>query len=86
VYHRRGHAKPLKKPEFNLFGKASDLHQAVLALKKERPQAPVALVGSSAGSALVVRYLGEYSHLGLVACGVGLSPGRVFFAFILIRQ
>lgn len=75
VFNRRGHAQRLKLAEFNIFGNARDLKLAIESIRSEMPESPIALVGSSAGTAVMVRYLGEYSHLGQVACAVGLSPG-----------
>ncbi|KAH9259043.1 hypothetical protein BASA81_002663 [Batrachochytrium salamandrivorans] len=75
VFHRRGHAQRLKLAEFNIFGNSRDLKLAIDSIQMEMPESPIALVGSSAGTAVMVRYLGEYSHLGQVACAVGLSPG-----------
>lgn len=76
LFHRRGHMQPLKTPEFNLFGNARDLHLALQSIRASHPLHPIALVGSSAGSALLVRYLGEFSQHSMgVICGVALSPG-----------
>lgn len=75
VFHRRGHVQPLKLPEFNIFGNCGDLKHALESIKKEMPSNPISLVGSSAGSAVMVRYLGEFNTHEHVVCAVGLSPG-----------
>jgi predicted alpha/beta-fold hydrolase len=75
VFHRRGHESRLTKACFNLFGSALDLRTAIQNIEQAEPSFPIALVGSSAGSAVVVRYLGEYSHDPHVVAGIGLSPG-----------
>ena len=62
VYLRRGHGGlPLKTARFNVFGDTADTHAVVTHIQRLRgaEQAPVALVGISAGSALAVRYVGE---------------------------
>ena len=75
VFHRRGHEMPLKRPTFNIFGSALDLRVAVECIAHAEPDVPIALVGSSAGSAVLVRYLGQYAHDPRVVAGIGLSPG-----------
>jgi len=75
VFHRRGHEDYLKRASFNIFGSARDLHVAIESIHATSPGAPVALVGSSAGSAVMVRYLGQYAENAQVVAGVGLSPG-----------
>jgi predicted alpha/beta-fold hydrolase len=75
AYHRRGHESLLRTPTFNIFGSAADLKVAVDSIKLTHPNSPIALVGSSAGSALMVRFLGEYGGEANVVAAVGLSPG-----------
>ena len=75
VFHRRGHESPLKRPTFNLFGNALDLRAAIEENSHTKPGAPIGMVGSSAGSALTVRYIGQFGADTRVVAGVGLSPG-----------
>ena len=75
VFHRRGHEVELKRPTFNIFGSAVDLKIAIDSIRLGNPQAPIALIGSSAGSAVMVRYLGQYGDQVPVVAGVGHSPG-----------
>jgi predicted alpha/beta-fold hydrolase len=83
---RRGHGhnnKPLITPNFNIFGNTQDLMVAIRHIQQQFPSHPLALVGSSAGSAVMVRFLGELgiqnqpgnnTPLPIIAA-VGLSPG-----------
>lgn len=75
VFHRRGHVTNLSRACFNIFGSALDLRTAIYSIEHSEPQLPIAIVGSSAGSAVLVRYLGEYAHDPRVVAGIGISPG-----------
>lgn len=60
VCNRRGHAElPLTAPSINTMGNTHDLRHQISAVQKRRPQAPLFAVGLSAGSGLLVRYIGE---------------------------
>lgn len=59
VLNRRGHSDTLKNPMFNIMGSTHDLRVAVQHIRKRFPRSKLALVGSSAGSGLLTRYLGE---------------------------
>ena len=91
VFVRRGHGDlPLRTPRFNVFGSTSDLHAVVTHIEESVENAKIALVGMSAGSALVVRYAGEQTYPApfheqweragpdggkSVFCGIAISPG-----------
>ena len=66
-------------PRFNLLGDTHDLRHAVkhIADKVEslRPGSPLFLVGISAGSGLLVRYLGEEGPRSLFTAAASLCPG-----------
>lgn len=75
VFHRRGHEANLRCPSFNIFGNARDLRIAIECIHASSSKSPIFLVGSSAGSAVMVRYLGEFKDKPIVQAAVGLSPG-----------
>lgn len=57
---RRGHGGlPLKTPKWNTMGDTDDVVDAVREIETAYPDAPLLLVGLSAGSGLVARYLGR---------------------------
>ena len=59
VWHARGCGHELTSPNFNLFGSTADLDEAISLIVHKYPKAPLTLYGISAGTALMVRYLGE---------------------------
>lgn len=70
---RRGHADlPLMTPRMNLFGCTDDLREQMAFIRARFPESPLYAVGSSAGSGLLVRYLGEEG---------AAAPFRACFAF-----
>jgi len=62
VMERRGHARPLTKPRWNLFGDADDLEQIYNAVRKRLPQAPFFWVGISSGSKLPIEAMGKFDE------------------------
>ncbi|MEL0028105.1 MAG: alpha/beta hydrolase, partial [Perlucidibaca sp.] len=57
---RRGHADlPLTTPRLNILGCTDDLREQLAVIQARFPESPLYGVGSSAGSGLLVRYLGE---------------------------
>ena len=81
VFNRRGHNKALSKANFNFFGSTSDIRQIIQKyIKDKRPLAPVFMLGNSAGSGCVARYMGdqglqEGAREGFCSAAVGISPG-----------
>lgn len=70
---RRGHAGlPLTTPRFSMFGSTDDLREQLQAIRTRVPQSPLFGVGVSAGSAELVRYLGEEG---------AAAPFRATFAY-----
>lgn len=70
---RRGHADlPLVTPRMNLFGCTDDLREQLVVIRARHPESPLYAVGSSAGSGLLARYLGEEGEA---------SPFRAAFAY-----
>lgn len=69
---RRGHANlPLTVPQINLFGSTEDLREQLVHIQQQYPTSDLYAVGSSAGTGLLVRYLGE--------CGLD-TPFKAAFA------
>jgi len=57
---RRGHANlPLRTPRINILGSTRDLREQLEVIRARFPDSPLYGVGSSAGSGLLARYLGE---------------------------
>ena len=70
---RRGHANlPLLTPRLNILGCTDDLREQMEVIRARFPESPLYAVGSSAGSGLLVRYLGEEGDA---------SPFRAAFAY-----
>jgi len=70
---RRGHADlPLLTPRLNILGCTDDLREQLDVIRARFPESPLYAVGSSAGSGLLVRYLGEEGDA---------SPFRAAFAY-----
>jgi predicted alpha/beta-fold hydrolase len=73
---RRGHLDvPLTSPRCNLLGSTADLRLQVAAVRARHPGAPLLMVGASAGTGLLVRYLGEEGSASTVAAAVAVCPG-----------
>lgn len=81
VFHARGCGQALTSPSFNLFGNTDDLREAVAHLKTSFPSAEaITLYSISAGTGLMVRYLGEEGAAGTssssgIAAAVANCPG-----------
>jgi len=75
VLHARGCGIGLTSPCFNLFGSTDDLREAISRIAAARPEAPLCLYGISAGTALLVRYLGEEGAQTPVVAAVANCPG-----------
>jgi predicted alpha/beta-fold hydrolase len=75
VFHSRGCGVGLTSPNFNLFGDTDDLRAAIARIAEQRPGAPVCLYSISAGTALMVRYLGEEGEGAPITAAVANCPG-----------
>ncbi|MEO0326410.1 MAG: alpha/beta fold hydrolase [Myxococcota bacterium] len=75
VCNRRGHGGvPLRTPRFNTMGDTDDLRAQIAHVQAEKPGAPLFALGSSAGSGLLARYLGETPNTPLRAAAL-YCPG-----------
>lgn len=73
---RRGHGGlPLTAPVINTMGCTEDLREQLRRIRAEFPESPLYAVGVSAGSGLLVRYLGEEGSRSLIRAGVAYCPG-----------
>lgn len=73
--NRRGHAGlPLTAPQINTMGSTADFRVQLDAIVARRPDAALYGIGVSAGSGLLVRYLGEERDRARLRAGVALCP------------
>lgn len=73
--NRRGHADlPLTAPRINTMGFVSDLDVQIDRIATRRPGAPLYGAGISAGSGLLVRYLGEKREESRFDAAVAVCP------------
>lgn len=73
---RRGHAKlPMPVPKINIFGSTEDLREQILFIQSKFPNSELYGVGSSAGTGLLVRYLGEEGENTPLKAAFALCPG-----------
>lgn len=73
---RRGHAHlPLTSAKISLFGCTQDLKSQLQFIQQRFPQSPLYAIGSSAGSGLLVRYLGEHADQVEFKAAFAYCPG-----------
>lgn len=73
---RRGHGDlPLITPRLNILGSTADLREQLQLIRQRFPDSPLYGVGSSAGSALLVRYLGEEGAAAPFRAAFAYCPG-----------
>ena len=73
---RRGHADlPMPVPKMNLFGSTDDLREQIAFIQSTFPSSTLYAVGSSAGTGLLVRYLGEEGSQTPFKAAFALCPG-----------
>ena len=76
VFNKRGHGgTPLTTPKLQSFGDPNDLRQVVKYVRSLYPLSRVVALGSSAGSGLLMSYLGEYGSSSYLSACVCISPG-----------
>jgi len=75
VFNRRAHAGiSLTSPTFNVMGDAGDTKAQVAFVKEKYPDSYLAMVGISAGSGLLLTYLGKEAHNTPVQVAAALCP------------
>lgn len=73
---RRGHADlPLLTPRLNILGSTADLREQLAVIRRRFPHSPLYAVGSSAGSGLLARYLGEEGAAAPFQAAFAYCPG-----------
>jgi len=73
---RRGHANlPMTVPKINLFGSPDDLKEQLAHIQQRFPESDLYAVGSSAGTGLLVRYLGDVGKNTPIKAAFALCPG-----------
>lgn len=73
---RRGHAGlEFDPPRFSIFGSTHDLREQINHIEQRFPASPLYAVGSSAGSGLLVRYLGEERQQARFKASFAFCPG-----------
>lgn len=76
VCSRRGHGGlALTSPRFNTMGCTQDFRAQLEHIRAQCPDSPLYGVGISAGSAVLVRYLGEAGADSAIRAGVAHCPG-----------
>ncbi|KAF0693871.1 Aste57867_15213 [Aphanomyces stellatus] len=76
VFNKRGHGGTvLNVPKLQAFGCVSDMTFVIEHIRRAFPTAPLVGVGFSAGSGLLVSYLGEMGVDSKLDAGVLVSPG-----------
>ncbi len=76
VCNRRGHGTlPLTAPRFSTLGATDDVRAQLAHIHAQLPASPLYGVGVSAGSGLLVRYLGEEGPRTPLAAAVAYCPG-----------
>lgn len=76
VCNRRGHGDlPLTAPRINTMGSTDDLRVQIRHIVARVPASALYGIGLSAGSGLLVRYLGEERADAPLVAGVGYCPG-----------
>lgn len=76
VCARRGHGDlELTAPVVNTMGCTHDLREQLDAIAAQVPDSPLYAIGASAGSALLVRYLGEEGGRSRIRAAVAYCPG-----------
>lgn len=72
---RRGHTEGGPVPRLNILGSTQDLREQLQVIRARFPASPLYAVGSSAGSGLLVRFLGEEGGHSPFQAGFAYCPG-----------
>ena len=75
VFNKRGHGgSPITTQKLQSFGDPRDFREVVKYIRSRYPEAKLTAVGASAGSGLLLSYLGEYGSSTFLTAGVCISP------------
>lgn len=76
TYTRAGNSRNCRKfSKFNFIGRIDELQLVLSYISRKYPDIPIHAVGASAGSALLIRYLGKYNGSKIIKSAVLVSPG-----------
>ena len=78
TYTRSGNDSSLNFCKFNFVGSIDELQIVIRYVKTVYPNIPIHAIGASAGSALLIRYLGKYNSDMDIKSAVLISPGYHF--------
>ncbi len=77
-YTRSGNDSSLRFSKFNFVGNIEELKVVIDYIEYMYPGVPIHAIGASAGSALLIRYLGGYNESKKIKSAVLVSPGYHF--------
>lgn len=77
-YTRSGNDPLLRFSKFNFIGRVDELDIVLDHIKLLFPGKPIHVMGASAGSALLIRYLGKHNIHKKIKSGILVSPGYSF--------
>jgi predicted alpha/beta-fold hydrolase len=75
TYTRAGNDCSLAFSKFNLIGRVEELQVVLRWIQITYPLAPIHAIGASAGSSLLIRYLGKYNVNKTISSATLVSPG-----------
>lgn len=78
TYTRSGNDSSLAFSTFNFVGRIEELQVVIKYISITYPNVPIHAIGASAGSALLIRYLGKYNLDKNIRSAVLISPGYNF--------
>ncbi len=78
TFTRAGNDSSLKFHKFNIIGQIDELDVVLRFLNTKYPRVPIHAIGASAGSALLIRYIGKYNADKRIKSAVLVSPGYHF--------
>jgi predicted alpha/beta-fold hydrolase len=77
-YTRSGNDPLMSFSKFNFIGRVDELDIVLDHIKLMFPGKPIHVMGASAGSALLIRYLGRHNQHKKIKSGILVSPGYSF--------
>lgn len=78
TYTRSGNDSSLNISKFNFVGRIEELQVVNRYIQRYSPDVPVHAIGASAGSSLLIRFLGKYNTQKRIKSAVLISPGYDF--------
>lgn len=78
TYTRSGNDSSLNFSKFNFVGRIEELQAVIKYINFTYPNVPIHAIGASAGSALLIRYLGSYNSRKHIKSAALISPGYNF--------